>query len=434
MDQITLQTKSGQVRCTMPRRWRVISEPPAVDMHQQAPGVADMVSRALDSPIGAPPLSGLVDHGATVALLIDDLTRPTPKKDILPVLLDRLRAAGAREQDVAIIVALGSHRPLSTGELVEALGSDTIDCCNVTNHNCHTDDLVRIGQLDDGTPVKIDSRAFAADVRVGIGSVFPHPMNGFGGGGKILMPGITDFEAIKHHHLRHTFRKGTGLGLLDGNTFHGEVVRLAKAGRLNFIVNTVCDAFDRPAGAVAGHFVAAHREGCRQLMEMCAFPVKEMADVTIISSFPYDEGPQIVKPLISASMLTKERGTIILAADLRTAFPEPLIQAFERYVTRCKGRELERTVDRYFDAGNLLMEDGPVDYNMALAYALKCQARCDVVVVSPDLGAQAAGRMGFGYAPTLHDAVENVAVCVPEARVAVIPVGGTAVPVMSGYT
>jgi len=78
------------------------------------------------------------------------------------------------------------------------------------------------------------------------------------------------------------------------------------------------------------------------------------------------------------------------------------------------------------------MEGGPVDYNMGLAYALKCEARHAIVVVSPALGARAAGRMGFGYASTLPEAVENVAVRVPEARVAVIPVGGTAVPVMTG--
>lgn len=82
--------------------------------------------------------------------------------------------------------------------------------------DCHAPDLVPIGRLGDGTEVRNNRLAHAADFRLGIGSIFPHPLNGFGGGGKILFPGIADYDSIFTHHLRHAFRGGFALGVLAG--------------------------------------------------------------------------------------------------------------------------------------------------------------------------------------------------------------------------
>ena len=44
------------------------------------------------------------------------------------------------------------------------------------------------------------------DVRIGVGSVSPHPMNGFGGGGKLIFPGLAGIRTTHANHTRREFR------------------------------------------------------------------------------------------------------------------------------------------------------------------------------------------------------------------------------------
>ena len=105
----------------------------------------------------------------------------------------------------------------------EALGREIVRSYPVFNHDCHAPDLVPVGRLRTGQVVKINRLVWEADYRIGVGSIFPHPMNGFGGGAKILFPGVADFDSILVHHLKHAFRRGAELGRVEGNPFHEEV-------------------------------------------------------------------------------------------------------------------------------------------------------------------------------------------------------------------
>jgi len=176
------------------------------------------------------------------------------------------------------------------------MAEDAVRSYAFVNHDCRASDLVPVGKLMTGAVVKINRRAAEASFRIGIGSVFPHPLNGFGGGGKILFPGISDFDAILEHHLRYSFRAGSELGRLQGNPFHEEVSSLSVKAGLHFIVNGVLDHNDRLYAIVSGDPVAAH------------WPVSGSAPASSLESFPEGRSdghqffplygrPQIVKPL-----------------------------------------------------------------------------------------------------------------------------------------
>jgi hypothetical protein len=50
-------------------------------------------------------------------VLVDDCTRKTPTAQILPFVLEELAAAGVAPSAVTLVVALGTHRPLTEDEL-----------------------------------------------------------------------------------------------------------------------------------------------------------------------------------------------------------------------------------------------------------------------------------------------------------------------------
>src|SRR5688572_21821579 len=84
----------------------------------QAPQLTELeIQSALRNSIGGVGLSGVSLNPRSVAIVVDDITRPTPTKVLLPLVLDQLAAAGIAREKIKIIVALGSHAPLSEADL-----------------------------------------------------------------------------------------------------------------------------------------------------------------------------------------------------------------------------------------------------------------------------------------------------------------------------
>jgi nickel-dependent lactate racemase len=51
-------------------------------------------------------------------------------------------------------------------------------------------------------------------------NLFPHPMNGYGGGPKIIFPAVSNYDAIREHHLANTIHPGSIFGNLHANPFY----------------------------------------------------------------------------------------------------------------------------------------------------------------------------------------------------------------------
>ncbi len=84
------------------------------------PAVADvarLAEQTLLQPIGTLLLEVLAKPGMKVAVIIDDISRPTPTAEMLPPVLNRLRMSGVAKKDICIVIALGSHRPLTPAEI-----------------------------------------------------------------------------------------------------------------------------------------------------------------------------------------------------------------------------------------------------------------------------------------------------------------------------
>jgi nickel-dependent lactate racemase len=254
-------------------------------------------------------------------------------------------------------------------------------------------------------------------------------MNGFGGGGKILFPGVSNFDAILEHHLKYSFRDGSDLGLLQGNPFYEEVSELAETAGLDFIINSVLDHNDRLYDLVCGDPVEAHLAGidiCKGIISR-AFPKK--ADLTVISAFPYEEGPQIMKPFAPASLITKKGGVIILVARCTFPLSDIYIEGCERFRLKYAGNLMDG-VFGHFDKNRRIVEDGAPEFNMSIAQALLAQHDFKVILVSEEIPRDTAERIGFLYAEDLNRAFAMSAAFVADPEVHIVPSGGVILPVL----
>ncbi len=432
MQKAYVRSQDHDIEFKLPSDWRIatfaVFEPTV-----PCGSVIELVTQGLKAPIGAPPLEAQLTSQTTVAILVEDLTRTSPKKEILGVLLERLAAMGIPPEHICIVIALGTHQPLTEDQLADAFGEEVVGQYRFVNHDCHAPDLVTVGRLKSGGAVKINSQVHAADFTIGIGSIFPHPVNGFGGGGKILFPGAANYDAIFEHHLIRSFRDGAQLGNIDGNRFYEEVCEFSTAGRLDFIINSVLDHNDQLYDLVCGDPVAAHQAGMARCKTIISMPFDQLADITIISAFPYTQGPQIAKPLAPAEMVTREGGCIILYAHCTTPIPEIYYAGSARFRRKHAGR-VGRAVREHFAANRPLLPQCPPELNMSLAQALLAQDRFNVILVADAIARADVDRLGFFHATDMDQAIAIANGLHPEPSVHIIPSGGVILPVVAAET
>jgi nickel-dependent lactate racemase len=432
MEDVFIRYRHKKMPFDLPHHWRLLTFA-AFEDRQERGDVETLTKRVLKAPVRSAPLRERISPSDTVAVLIEDQTRSSPKKSILKALLEELDEARIPRENIFIIVALGTHRQPTSDEQEAIYGVDAVRKYSFLNHSCYAPDLVPVAKLNTGTPVKINRRVHEATFKIGIGSIFPHPMNGFGGGGKILFPGVADFDSILEHHLKHSFRGGSELGNLEGNPFYEEVCTLARAAGLDFIINSVLDHNDRLYDLVCGDPVEAHLAGIHACKRIISMKFQKQADLTVTSTFPYTEGPQIMKPLAPASMITKEGGAIILVADCTVPLPDAYIEACERFRRNYAGNLGEGVLGLFAD-NRRIIEEGSPELNMSLAQALLAQHKFKVILVSEDIPRDTAERLGFVFAEDLNQAFVMTETFFSSPEVHIVPSGGVILPVLQHRT
>jgi nickel-dependent lactate racemase len=197
---------------------------------------------------------------------------------------------------------------------------------------------------------------------------------------------------------------------------------------VNFSINCLYDSLGKVSGVLAGNPFAVHKAGIRKTREALGVPVSEKSDITIVSSYPYDEGPQIVKPILPAAMITKPGGTIFLIAEIAGPLPEFFLESFSK-IRGCGGNEAEAQIREKLECVEPIIE-GPMDFNMALVLIFFVSRRYRVVLVADEVLKDAAFRMGFEYVPDLRTGLEMEKKRMEKGTVNIIPAGGYIFPII----
>ena len=198
---ITLQQNSWQgfqpITIDLPDDWEV--EYHGIPGDHCPPLTKEQIREKLNTPYGLPPLRELAKGRKEVAIVFDDITRGTPTQVMAEVVLEELHAAGIAKEQIRFICALGTHGAHSRQNFEEKLGKEILHDYTVYNHNCY-DNCVTIGTTQRGVPVKVNKELMECDLKIGLGALTPHVFNSFGGGGKILFPGMASIETIVQNH------------------------------------------------------------------------------------------------------------------------------------------------------------------------------------------------------------------------------------------
>ncbi|MGE4468152.1 nickel-dependent lactate racemase [Sphaerochaeta sp.] len=251
------------------------------------------VSEALANPIASDSFQSIAkakldaNPQAKAVIVISDNTRPVPYKgegNILVPLLEVLLETGYKKENLTVLIATGTHRPMTDDEIERIIDPWVFEHgIAIINHDCKEDDnLTYLGKTDRGSEVKINSLYMQADLKILTGLVESHFMAGVSGGRKSVCPGlISEHGTFLFHGADLMGHKNSCDLLLDGNPVHEESLAFAKMAGVDFIINVTLDHAFNITGVFAGDLEAAHQEAFEMVKGYAKIPIKEEADIVI---------------------------------------------------------------------------------------------------------------------------------------------------------
>ncbi len=321
-----------RVRIAYGKQGLDLNLPSGADIIQSAhcPGVsdeADAVRQALRRPTLCPPLADQVDEDSRVLIVHTDITRPTPHKRMLPILLAELEAAGVLRDQITLINALGTHRPQTEAEMIQLLGPEIHGSFRCLQHDAFNDALlVSLPPTLRGNPVRLYHLLLESDLCILTGFIEPHFFAGFSGGPKGILPSLAGFESVLSNHgadmISHPH---AAWGVLEGNPIWEEMREVALQVPHTFLLNVAMNRDKEITGVFAGDLIAAHATGCQFVRETAMVSVPSPYDIVITgnSGYPLDQNLyQCVKGMSAASRIVREGGTIVMAAECADGIPD----------------------------------------------------------------------------------------------------------------
>lgn len=385
---------------------------------QDAAPVADLkaaVLSALRNPIGSPNLAELASrHGTRTVIMVDDGTRSTPQKLVLPVLLDELNRAGVPDSDITVLIGLGTHRPMRPEECVERYSEEVMRRVRVVNLPQTPDEFIDMGITKMGVPVQVSRTYYESQLSIAVGTIIPHMYAGWSGGAKMIQPAVSSAVTTARTHLMAGPHVYQILGNED-NPVRGEMEEVAARSGLKFILNFVLNRSGQVVAAVAGDVVKAHRAGVEIARPIYTIEVDQAVDIVIGSSHPADRDLwQGFKPVNNCGMLVRDGGTLILF------IPAPEGIAPDHQLLVELGLTPADEVMAKVQAGEISDEVAAATY---IAYDVT-RRRIKVVLVSDGITPEEGAKIGLLATPDFESAFEQaMAQYGPGARIGIVTHG-----------
>lgn len=321
----------GQVVIELPEhRVAGVLTPPLL---KPLPDPEGAVRAAMAAPIGAPTLDLLIASKGRpasqlkVAVVTSDATRPNVERWMLPPLIEALQRAGVSLEQITVVIGTGSHRPATPSEIEAMLGPQLNGRLRVVNHSVKESPLVDLGVSSHGFPIKANRLVAEADVKIVLGTVLPHPIAGYSGGGKGTTIGVGAAETIARTHVPEVLEHPrVALASTEGNPFFETLLEGARRLGVDWIINAVVDAQERLVDVAAGDVAAAHRALIARTAEPAfVVPFDEPAEVVVVSAgHPKDdnlyhvaaEAINVVAGEAALSPCVKPGGSIVVVSPM----------------------------------------------------------------------------------------------------------------------
>jgi lactate racemase len=359
-------------------------------------------------------------HSACIA--INDKTRPVPHQHLLPPLLEQLEGLGLAPRQITLLIATGTHAPMSPDEFSKILPRELIERYPVISHDCAAEgDLDFLGETVRGTPIWINHRYLQADLRVVIGNIEPHQFQGFSGGAKSAAIGLAGRQTINFNHAMMT-QPSARLGEYEDNAPRQDLEEIGHKIGVHLALNAILNQEKQIVKVLAGDPWRVMQAGIPLARKICQVSVPAPYDLILASpgGNPKDINLyQSQKGLAHAALVARDGATILLAA----ACPEGTgSQGYENFILQMQS--FEQVFDRVARDG---FRVGPHK-----AWQIARDASRVRLLLRSDMQPDFVRRLLLTPIPDVQTALEALlADLPPDARIGIMPHANQTIPVLS---
>jgi nickel-dependent lactate racemase len=382
------------------------------------------VRRALTEPVGDFAWSRHTGV-RSVAIAVNDKTRPVPHQHLLPPLIDRLNRLGVPDAAITFYVAVGGHPPMEAVEFPAVIPPEILSRFRVVSHDAECDEhLVFLGDTPRGTPVWANQGYVEAGLKIVVGTIEPHQFVGFSGGVKGAAIGLAGLATITANHTLMAHTDST-IGTYSTNPARQDVEAIGELFRVHLALNAIVDRRREIIRVVAGDPVAVMETGAPMAREHCQVAVRQEYALVVASpgGHPKDINVyQAQKAVASAATIVRAGGTIILTA----ACPEGAgSRHYEHWVSG--KRSLREVIDAFSTEGFRI--------GAHKAFQLARDAERARLIVCSDMPPELARRLLLDPAVDFQTAIDLALPHLgPSDRIAVLPHAASTIPFLDTAT
>lgn len=259
-----------------------------------------------------------------VAVVLADKTRLCSYPEFLPVLLDTLENYGALRDEITVFIAYGTHRRQTHEECLSAYG-DTYKKLRFIHHDCLDNNcFVNLGKTSRATPVLIRRDILKADFLITFGAISHHYFAGYGGGRKMIFPGLGQKEAIYHNHGlfldqdRHILSPFCQSGILDKNPLAEDLAEYETFLPADLAIHGILDSIGNVCDLLPGIGTDHFRKACAQHGKNCEIVSNREYDLVIASCGGYPKDINFIqshKAIDNAAKFVCDGGRLIILAE-----------------------------------------------------------------------------------------------------------------------
>jgi nickel-dependent lactate racemase len=355
------------------------------------------VRRALEHPVGTPPLEAMALGRHSAIILIACRTRRTGSAVFLPEIIRALNAGGISDDRILVYAATGTHDNWRAEDAALLAGADCARRLRFLGHDCRSA-LVSVGTTSRGNHVMLSRKYLEADLKIATGRVTYHYFAGFTGGRKAILPGVAGFETIVFNHRMATriettvdLDPDTRNGNLENNPIHQDMLEAARLAPPDFTLSTVLNTRNEIVHAFGGDMVRSHALAVEKVRASDAPTVERPVDWLFLSCGGAHcdvNTVQAMKALINNYEAVRPGGAIIFAAECAEG-TAPWLREICSIRDR---RELESRIVR-----------GELRHPHNALFLRRVNARAHVLMISA-LAAEDVRVLGFRKAESLAEA------------------------------
>lgn len=143
-------------------------------------------------------LTGQIRQASRIVLILEDPSRPSDTRDLTKTILNGIWKIRGNWSGFHLVVATGAHYRIAPRHLLKKVPHFSLP---VIIHDSQAQSgLTPIGTSRSGIPLLFNETVVRAGLRLSVSTVNVHPLAGFSGGGKILLPGVAGLKTIQGLH------------------------------------------------------------------------------------------------------------------------------------------------------------------------------------------------------------------------------------------